>query len=91
VLVCNAPQSNVISAAEHTMALLLAVSRSLPQADRTLREGEWKRNEFQGVELHGKTLGVLGLGRVGALVAQRAHAFGMHLVAYVPYVTAGSV
>lgn len=88
VLVCNAPQSNVISAAEHTLALILALARSVPAADRSLRERQWKRGDFQGVELHGKTLGVLGLGRVGALVAQRAHAFGMHLVAFDPYVSA---
>ncbi|MPZ86906.1 MAG: phosphoglycerate dehydrogenase [Nitriliruptorales bacterium] len=86
VLVCNAPQSNVISAAEHTVALLLSLARLIPQADRTLRAGAWRRNEFQGVELHGKVLGVLGLGRVGTLVAQRCSAFGMKLYAYDPYV-----
>lgn len=88
VLVCNAPQSNVVSAAEHTVALLLSLVRNVPQADRSLRAGEWSRNEFQGMELHGKVLGVLGLGRVGALVTQRCSAFGMRLVAYDPYVTA---
>lgn len=88
VLVCNAPQSNVVSAAEHTVALLLALARMIPQADRSLRAGEWKRTAFQGVELQGKTLGVLGLGRVGTLVAQRCSAFGMRLLAYDPYVSA---
>jgi len=88
VMVCNAPQSNVISAAEHTVALLLACVRRVPQADRSVRAGLWRRAELEGVELHGKTLGVLGLGRVGALVAQRCHAFGMRLIAYDPYVTA---
>ena len=88
VIVCNAPQSNVISAAEHTVALLLALARNIPAADRSLRDGEWKRSAFEGVELHGKTLGVLGLGRVGTLVAQRCSAFGMHLVAYDPFVSA---
>lgn len=88
VLVCNAPQSNVISAAEHTVALLLAMVRRIPEAHESLRGGEWKRNELQGMELHGKTLGLLGLGRVGALVAQRCHAFGMRLLAYDPYVSA---
>ncbi len=88
VLVCNAPQSNVISAAEHTVALVLALARSIPQADRSLRAGEWRRSAFKGVELQGKTLGVLGLGRVGTLVAQRCAAFGMRLVAYDPYVAA---
>jgi D-3-phosphoglycerate dehydrogenase len=85
VMVCNAPQSNVISAAEHTMALLLALARRIPEADRDLRAGLWRRSRLEGVELHGKTLGVLGLGRVGALVAQRAQAFGMRLIAYDPY------
>ncbi len=88
VLVCNAPQSNVISAAEHTIALLLALVRNIPQADRSLRSGEWKRGSFEGMELHGKTLGILGLGRIGALVAQRCSAFGMKLAAYDPYVSA---
>ncbi|MGH3666122.1 MAG: phosphoglycerate dehydrogenase [Egibacteraceae bacterium] len=88
VLVCNAPQSNVISAAEHTVALLLALVRNVPQADRSLRVGEWRRSEFEGMELHGKTLGVLGLGRVGTLVTQRCSAFGMRLVAFDPYVSA---
>jgi D-3-phosphoglycerate dehydrogenase / 2-oxoglutarate reductase len=87
VLVCNAPQSNVISAAEHTVALILALARRIPEADHSLRRGEWNRSKLEGVELHGKTLGILGLGRVGALVAQRCSAFGMKLVAYDPYVT----
>jgi D-3-phosphoglycerate dehydrogenase / 2-oxoglutarate reductase len=88
VLVCNAPQSNVVSAAEHTVALLLALARMIPQADHSLRGGTWQRGAFQGVELSGKTLGVLGLGRVGTLVAQRCSAFGMHILAYDPYVSA---
>lgn len=88
VLVCNAPQSNVVSAAEHTVALLLSLARMIPQADRSLRAGAWKRSAFQGVELQGKVLGVLGLGRVGTLVAQRASAFGMRIHAYDPYVSA---
>ena len=88
VMVVNAPQSNVISAAEHTMALLLAQARNLPQAHSALKEGKWQRTKWTGVELHGKVLGVVGLGRIGALVAQRALAFGMQLVAYDPYVSA---
>jgi D-3-phosphoglycerate dehydrogenase len=88
VIVCNAPQSNVISAAEHTVALLLALARQIPPADASLRAGEWKRSSFEGVELHGKTLGVVGLGRVGVLVAQRCSAFGMKLAAYDPFVSA---
>ena len=87
VLVVNAPQSNILAAAEHTMALLLALARSIPAADASLRAGRWERNKFMGVELYGKTLGILGLGRIGTLVAQRAAAFGMHLVAYDPYVS----
>ena len=86
VMVVNAPSSNVLSAAEHAMALLLAQARSVPQAHASLTAGIWDRSRWQGVELHGKTLGVVGLGRVGALVAQRALAFGMRLVAYDPYV-----
>jgi len=86
VLVVNAPQSNVLSAAEHTMALLLAQARNIPQAHAALASGSWEREKWQGVELHGKTLGVIGLGRVGTLVAQRASAFGMRIIAYDPYV-----
>jgi D-3-phosphoglycerate dehydrogenase / 2-oxoglutarate reductase len=88
VMVVNAPQSNVLSAAEHTIALLLAQARNIPQADRDLRNGAWNRSKWEGVELHDKTLGIVGLGRVGVLVAQRAHAFGMQLAAYDPYVSA---
>ena len=87
VLVVNAPTSNVLSAAEHTMALLLAQARNIPQANSALVAGEWERERWQGVELHGKTLGIVGLGKVGTLVAQRASAFGMRLIAYDPYVT----
>jgi D-3-phosphoglycerate dehydrogenase / 2-oxoglutarate reductase len=87
VLVVNAPQSNILSAAEHTIALLLALARNVPRADAALRSGSWDRERFQGVELHGKTLGVVGLGRVGTMVAQRALSFGMRLLAYDPYVS----
>src|SRR6266513_1998006 len=87
VMVVNAPQSNILSAAEHAMALLLAQARNVPQAHAALKAGKWERSKWEGVELHGKVLGVVGLGRVGALVAQRAHAFGMRLVAYDPYVS----
>jgi D-3-phosphoglycerate dehydrogenase len=86
VMVVNAPQSNILSAAEQTLALLLAQARNIPQAHTALKAGKWERSRWEGVELHGKTLGVVGLGRVGALVAQRALAFGMRLVAYDPYV-----
>src|ERR1700679_615698 len=88
VMVVNAPQSNVLSAAEHTMALLLAQARNIPQAHGALVAGRWERSRWEGVELHGKVLGVVGLGRVGTLVAQRAAAFGMRLLAFDPYVSA---
>jgi D-3-phosphoglycerate dehydrogenase len=89
VLVVNAPQSNVLSAAEHTMALLLAQARNIPQAHAALTAGSWERERWQGVELHGKTLGIVGLGRVGTLVAQRASAYGMRIIAFDPYVAPG--
>ena len=88
VMVVNAPQSNILSAAEHTVALLLAQARNVPQANADLKAGQWNRSKWEGVELHGKTLGIVGLGRVGVLVAQRAYAFGMRLVAYDPFVSA---
>ncbi|HLF69541.1 MAG TPA: phosphoglycerate dehydrogenase, partial [Actinomycetota bacterium] len=87
VLVVNAPQSNIHSAAEHTLALLLSMARRIPAADASMRAGAWERDRFTGVELFGKTLGVLGLGRIGTLVAQRAAGFGMRLVGYDPYVS----
>src|SRR5205085_8702186 len=86
IVVVNAPQSNVITAAEHTMALLLALARNIPRAHASLTGGAWERSKFSGVELHGKTLGILGFGRIGQLVAQRARGFGMHVVAFDPYV-----
>jgi D-3-phosphoglycerate dehydrogenase / 2-oxoglutarate reductase len=88
VMVVNAPQSNIVSAAEQTMALMLALARNVPQAHGALVAGKWERSKWEGVELYEKTLGVVGLGRIGALVAQRALAFGMRLVAYDPYVSA---
>jgi D-3-phosphoglycerate dehydrogenase len=87
VMVVNAPQSNVLSAAEHTMALLLAQARNIPAAHAALVEGRWERSRWEGVELSDKTLGIVGLGRIGRLVAQRALAFGMRLVGYDPFVT----
>jgi len=87
VMVVNAPQSTILSAAEHTLALLLAQARNVPQANAALKAGKWERSRWEGVELHGRTLGVIGLGRIGALVAQRALAFGMRLVAHDPYVS----
>jgi D-3-phosphoglycerate dehydrogenase len=88
VMVVNAPQSNVLSAAEHSMALILSIARNVPQAHSALTAGRWERSKWEGIELAGKTLGILGLGRIGTLVAQRARAFDMRLVAYDPYVSA---
>ena len=88
VMVVNAPQSNIISAAEQAMALLLAQARNIPQAHAALTAGSWERSAWQGVELAGKTIGLVGLGRVGALVAQRAAGFGMRVIAFDPYVSA---
>ncbi len=88
VMVVNAPQSNVISAAEHAMALLLAQARNIPGANEALRAGDWDRSRWEGVELAGKTIGLVGLGRVGVLVAQRAAGFGMRVIAFDPYVSA---
>ena len=89
VMVVNAPTSNIVSAAEHAVALLLAAARQIPAADASLREGGWKRSKFMGVEVTDKTVGVVGLGRIGVLVAQRLAAFGVTLIAYDPYIQPG--
>ncbi|NIL78065.1 phosphoglycerate dehydrogenase [Rhodococcus sp. Eu-32] len=88
VLVVNAPTSNIHTAAEHAVTLLLSAARQIPAADKTLREHEWKRSKFNGVEIFGKTVGVVGLGRIGQLFAQRLAAFETHVIAYDPYVSA---
>ena len=88
IVVANAPESNVVTAAEHTMALLLALARNIPQAHSALLEGKWDRSKYSGVELYEKTLGVLGFGRIGQLVAQRARGFGMRVLAFDPFVSA---
>ncbi|HEY3086492.1 MAG TPA: phosphoglycerate dehydrogenase [Jatrophihabitantaceae bacterium] len=85
VVVANAPQSNVITAAEHTMALLLALARNVPQAHASLVGGAWDRGRFSGVELHEKVLGIIGFGRIGQLVAHRARGFGMRVIAFDAY------
>ena len=87
-MVVNAPTSNILSVAEQAMGLLLAQARNIPQAHAALVAGRWERSKWEGVELHGKALGVVGLGRAGSLVAQRALAFGMRLLAFDPYVSA---
>ena len=89
VLVVNAPTSNIVSAAEHAVALLLAAARQIPAADASLREGAWKRSTFMGIEVLDKTVGIVGLGRIGVLVAQRLAAFGVTLIAYDPYIQPG--
>ncbi len=88
VIVVNAPTGNVIAAAEHTIGLLLALARKIPQADASMRRGEWDRHRFMGVELQDKVLGSLGLGRIGSLVATRAQGLRMKVIAYDPYVSA---
>lgn len=88
VMVVNAPTSNIISAAELTIGHILSLARHIPAAHTSLAGGEWKRSKFTGVELFEKTIGIIGLGRIGALIAARLQAFGMEVVAYDPYVTA---
>ncbi|NGX08894.1 3-phosphoglycerate dehydrogenase [Mycobacteroides franklinii] len=88
VLVVNAPTSNIHSAAEHAVTLLLSTARQIPAADASLKAHTWKRSSFNGTEIFGKTVGVVGLGRIGQLFAQRLAAFGTHIVAYDPYVSA---
>jgi len=87
ILVVNAPGANSISVAEHACALMLALARSVPAADRAMKDGRWEKKRFLGTELRGKTLGVVGFGRIGQEVAQRARAFGMRIVAHDPYIS----
>ncbi|MEA3337993.1 MAG: phosphoglycerate dehydrogenase [Chloroflexota bacterium] len=86
VTVVNAPTGNAVAAAEHAVTVLLALARNVPQADQSVRSGQWQRTRFMGVEVHDKRLGLLGLGRIASLVATRAQAFGMEVVAFDPYV-----
>ena len=88
VVVLNAPGGNTVSTAEHAFSLLLCVARKIPQADASMREKNWDRKNFEGVELYNKTLGVIGMGRIGSELARRAIAFGMRVVAYDPYLSA---
>jgi D-3-phosphoglycerate dehydrogenase len=88
IVVANAPQSNIVAAAEHTMALMLALARNVPRAHASLLDGRWERSKLGGAELYEKTLGVLGFGRIGQLVAQRAKGFGMNVLGFDPFVSA---
>jgi len=88
IIVANAPESTVVSAAEHTVGLLVALARNIPQAHAALKQGRWERKAYGGIELAGKTLGVLGFGRIGQQVARRAAGLGMRVVAYDPFVAA---
>lgn len=89
IVVLNAPSGNTVSTAEHAFSLLLSVARKIPQADASVRAGSWSRTQFQGVELYNKTLGIIGMGRIGSELTRRAIAFGMRVVAYDPYLSAG--
>jgi D-3-phosphoglycerate dehydrogenase / 2-oxoglutarate reductase len=89
VMVVNAPTSNIVSAAELAVGLMLAAARHIAPANAALKNGEWKRSKYTGIELYEKTVGIVGLGRIGVLVAQRLSAFGMRVIAYDPYVQAG--
>ena len=88
IVVMNTPGGNTVSTAEHAFSLLVSVARKIPQADASVKSGKWDRKSFQGVELNGKTLAILGMGRIGAEVAKRALAFGMRVLAYDPYLSA---
>src|SRR5438105_11886979 len=88
VIVMNAPGGNTISTAEHAFSLLLCVARKIPQADALLRGGKWDRKNLEGVELFNKTLGIIGMGRIGSELSRRAIAFGMRVVAFDPYLSA---
>ena len=86
ILVINAPTANIMSATEHTMAMMLALCRNIPEAHASVKRGEWVRSKFMGMELNAKTLGIVGLGRIGTRVTQRAKAFGMRVIAFDPYI-----
>src|SRR3989344_1353029 len=87
VVVMNAPTGNIVTTAEHAIAMIFAVSRHIPQADASLRSGKWEKKKFQGNELRGKTLGLIGLGNIGRVVAERCLAIGMKVIAFDPYVS----
>jgi len=87
IMVVNAPEANTISAAEHTIAMLLSLSRKIPAANVSLKSGKWERKKHMGVEINGKVLGIIGLGRVGSEVAKRAKGLGMRVVTYDPFIS----
>jgi len=87
IIVINAPGANTIAATEHTLAMMLSLARKIPQAHQKTAAGEWDRNSFKGVELYKKTLGVIGMGKIGTEVAKRAKSFGMNILGYDPYLT----
>jgi D-3-phosphoglycerate dehydrogenase len=87
IIVMNTPAGNTISTAEHTMSMILALSRNIPQANASMKKGEWKRSKFMGVELYGKILGIVGFGRIGREVAKRAASFGMNVLAFDPFLS----
>jgi len=87
ILVMNTPSANIISACEHTMAMMLSLARNIPWADKSVKEGKWEKSKFMGVELSGKTLGIIGIGRIGGEVAKRAKSFGMKLIGFDPYIS----
>ncbi|MBL7081020.1 MAG: phosphoglycerate dehydrogenase [Candidatus Omnitrophica bacterium] len=87
IVVMNAPAGNTISTCEHTMSLILSLARNIPQANNSVKSGEWKRSKFMGVELYGKVLGIIGLGRIGKEIAKRALSFGIKITAYDPYLS----
>ena len=88
IIVMNTPGGNTISTAEHAFSLMMSLARNIPQADASLKAGKWDRKSFEGVEVYGKTLAILGMGRIGTEFARRAIAFGMRVLAYDPYLSA---
>ena len=87
IAVVNSPTGNTIAAAEHAFALMLSLSRRIPEANQTMKEGKWNRSAFMGAQIQDKTLGVIGLGKVGVEVGKRANAFGMKILGYDPYIS----
>src|SRR5260221_10847665 len=88
IIVMNTPGGNTVSTAEHAFSLLVSIARNIPQADASVKAGKWDRKSFEGVELYNKTLGIVGMGRIGSEVARRAIAFGMRVLAYDPFLSA---